>query len=212
MSRLMTKPTKWLCTQWRLRSAWASSQSDQSSLSTWRKLGSLATHWVPRLIRVFAGRTVILLVLSFWIWLGGEAWTENSSKTYKHAHNCACHNNHVNKILWNSAICSILYQFKTIKKLEENWAATWQNQQSECGPSEDIRPVWSESSLCAQRVAEDPSFLHADSEDSDQTERMPTQADLSFCWAHCHFVGFLVMWLKCWFQQGHPWDVSASFI
>ena len=29
-----------------------------------------------------------------------------------------------------------------------------------------IRPVWSESSLCAQWVAKDPSFLHADSEDS----------------------------------------------
>ena len=30
MSRDMTKPTKWLCAQWRLRSAWASAQSDQS--------------------------------------------------------------------------------------------------------------------------------------------------------------------------------------
>ena len=54
------RPTKWLCIQWRLRSAWASAQSDQrqhqislgicpvwseSSLSAWRKLGSLATHW-----------------------------------------------------------------------------------------------------------------------------------------------------------------------
>ena len=28
-----------------------------------------------------------------------------------------------------------------------------------------IRPVWSQSSLCAQWVAKDPSFLHADSED-----------------------------------------------
>ena len=28
-----------------------------------------------------------------------------------------------------------------------------------------IRPVWSEFSLCAQWVAKDPSFLHADSED-----------------------------------------------
>ena len=36
-----------------------------------------------------------------------------------------------------------------------------------------IRPVWSESSLCAQWVAKGPSFLHADSEDSDQTGRMP---------------------------------------
>ena len=46
-----------------------------SSPSAWRKLGSLATHWaysedsdqtgwMPRLIWVFAGRTLILLVLS----------------------------------------------------------------------------------------------------------------------------------------------------
>ena len=30
LSRDMTKPTKWLCAQRRLRSAWASAQSDQS--------------------------------------------------------------------------------------------------------------------------------------------------------------------------------------
>ena len=36
-----------------------------------------------------------------------------------------------------------------------------------------IRPVWSEPSLCAQWVPKDPSFLHADSEDSDQTGWMP---------------------------------------
>ena len=30
ISHDMTKPTKWMCTQWRLRSAWASVQSDQS--------------------------------------------------------------------------------------------------------------------------------------------------------------------------------------
>ena len=44
LSRDMTKPTKWMCAQRRLRSAWPSAQSDQSSLSAWRKLGSLATH------------------------------------------------------------------------------------------------------------------------------------------------------------------------
>ena len=36
-----------------------------------------------------------------------------------------------------------------------------------------IRPVWSESSLCAQLVAKDPSFLHVDNADSDQSGRMP---------------------------------------
>ena len=42
MSHLMTKPTNWHGRP--ARSAWASAQSDQS-LSAWRKLGSLATHW-----------------------------------------------------------------------------------------------------------------------------------------------------------------------
>ena len=71
MSRLVTKPTKWMCAQWRLRSDWA--DWSESSLSPWRKLGPLATHWahsedfdqtgrMPRLIWVFAGRTAILLV------------------------------------------------------------------------------------------------------------------------------------------------------
>ena len=73
MSRDMTKPTKWVYAQRRLRSAWASAQSDQSSLSAWRNLGSLATYWapsdnsdhsLPRLIWVFAGRRLILLVFS----------------------------------------------------------------------------------------------------------------------------------------------------
>ena len=150
MSCGMTKPTNWVCAQRRLRTAWASAQSDQSlrcpheealffclcwgltsqstifqsyrdgataswvinqyfrgvkclaqghntaavgiepptsrsgvrhstteppRSPTWRSIGSLATHWahsedsdqtgrMPRLIWVFAGRTVILLVLS----------------------------------------------------------------------------------------------------------------------------------------------------
>ena len=70
MSRDMTKPTMWLCAKRRLRPALASA----SSLSACRKLGSLATHWMhsedsdltgrmPRLIWVFSGRTLILLVL-----------------------------------------------------------------------------------------------------------------------------------------------------
>ena len=54
-----------------------------------------------------------------------------------------------------------------------------------------IRPVWSESLLCAQWVAKDPGFLHADSEDSDQTGRIP-RPDLSLRWAHTHLVGFVM--------------------
>ena len=76
MSSHMTKPTKWYVhpvkTQISLgiRPVWS-----ESSLSAWRKHGSLATHSahsedsdqtgrMPRLIWVFTGCTLILLVLS----------------------------------------------------------------------------------------------------------------------------------------------------
>ena len=59
-----------------------------------------------------------------------------------------------------------------------------------------IRPVWSESSLCAQWVAKDPSFLHADSKDSDQTGQMPRLIWV-FAGRTCHFVGFVTRWLMC---------------
>ena len=52
-----------------------------------------------------------------------------------------------------------------------------------------ICPVWSASSLCAQWVAKDPRFLHADSEDSDQTGQMPRLIWV-FAGHTCHFVGF----------------------
>ena len=67
-----------------------------------------------------------------------------------------------------------------------------------------IRPVWPESSLCAQWVAKDPRFLHADSEDSDQTGRMPR---LIWVFAGCalffffvFFFGFVMSRLKCRFR------------
>ena len=62
-----------------IRQVWA-----ESSLSAWRKLGFLTTHWahsedsdqtgrMPRLIWVFAGRTVIVLILS---WGGSNITSE----------------------------------------------------------------------------------------------------------------------------------------
>ena len=63
-----------------------------------------------------------------------------------------------------------------------------------------IRLVWSESSLCAQWVAKDPSFLHADSEDSDQTGRMPRLIWV-FAGRTCHFVGFVMSWLIYYYEN-----------
>ena len=74
-----------------------------------------------------------------------------------------------------------------------NWAEARQNQQNDLRAQWRLRSVWAsaqsdQSSLGAQLVAKDPSFLHADSEDwSDWAD---DQADLSFRWVHRSF---------CWF-------------
>ena len=75
ISRDMTKPTNWVCAQRRLRSAWASAESDQSSLcAQWVAMDPSFLHAdsedsdqtgrMPMLIWVFAGRTLTLMVLS----------------------------------------------------------------------------------------------------------------------------------------------------
>ena len=76
LSHDMTKPTKCVCAQWRLRSAWASAQSDQSlhCSAQWVAKDPRFLHAdsedsdqtgpMPRLIWVFAGHTPVLLVLS----------------------------------------------------------------------------------------------------------------------------------------------------
>ena len=80
LSHNITKPTKWVCAQRRLRSAWASTQSDQSfrcqhEEKAWvfsylisASEDSDQTGQMPRLIWVFPGRTVTLLVLSCRNW------------------------------------------------------------------------------------------------------------------------------------------------
>ena len=57
MSRDMTKPTKWLCAKQRLRSAWASAQSDQSlrcALNGYLRTQASFMRTVKRLYRVWS--------------------------------------------------------------------------------------------------------------------------------------------------------------
>ena len=72
------------------------------------------------------------------------------------------------------------------------WATSCQNQQNDLCTQQRLRSAWASaqsdhSSLCAQWVAKDPSFLHADIEDSDHTGWMPKliwvfAGHTSFCW------------------------------
>ena len=76
------------------------------------------------------------------------------------------------------------------------WAASWQNQQNDCAQRR-LRSAWasaqSDQSLRSALIgskAKDPSFLHADSENCDQTAVV--QADMSLRWTHMPF---------CWFSH-----------
>ena len=135
----------------------------ESSLSAWRKLGPLATHWahsedsdqtgrMPRLIWVFAGRTPILLVLSRrgsndypmkmtqmygcqTVKLPSLRTTTGSRKFAKPCKNVAC-----DMVHWFTRGHTTNTYFRVryiVLALKIIWAATWQNQQSECAPSED---------------------------------------------------------------------------
>ena len=92
---------------------------------------------------------------------------------------------------------------KEVKKISSKhiWARAWQNLQNgmcaHCPAKTDqlgIHPVWSESLLCAQYVAKDPSILCVDNKDSDQTGRM-LRLIWVFAGCTCHFVGFVIRWL-----------------
>ena len=73
--------------------------------------------------------------------------------------------------------------------------------------SQGIGVVWSESSLCAQWVAKDPSFLHVDSEDSDQTGRMPR---LIWVFAGCTATLLVLSWGSSVFLRLEPRPVRGS--
>ena len=69
------------------------------------------------------------------------------------------------------------------------WAASWQNQRNDCALNEDADQPG--HTLCAQWIAKVPSFLHADSDDTDQSGWMPTLIWV-FAGHTCHFVGFVM--------------------
>ena len=80
----------------------------------------------------------------------------------------------------------------------QHWVVSESSNKLPHDKTNKIRPVWSQSPRCTQWVAKDPSFLHADTEDS--SNWVDAQADLSLCWAHrsfcwfCHEAAQMCMW------------------
>ena len=80
------------------------------------------------------------------------------------------------------------------------WAATWQNQQSDCAPSEDSdQPGHPPSLIRVFAVCMDKAWVLSYPLSAHQilwSDWADTQADLSLRWAHSHIVGFVMLRLS----------------
>ena len=72
-----------------------------------------------------------------------------------------------------------------------NWAATWQNQHSDCAPSKDSDLPPGLISLCCPH---EESLRSLATLSPYLGSLVDAQAGLSLRWAHTHFVGFVVSW------------------
>ena len=138
----MTHQKNDLCAQWRLRSAWASAQSDPSSLYT---------LWVvkdPNFLR----------------------WSESLLGT------------------------QVIVAFAVLGFIYSKWAATWQNQQSECAHSEDSdQPGHPPSQIRVFAVRMKKTWVLSYPLSAQRrlwSDWVDAQADLSLRWAHMPFCCF----------------------
>ena len=95
------------------------------------------------------------------------------------------------------------------------WATTWQNQQSDCAPSEDsyqpghppslikVFAVHMKKAWVLNYLLSAQRRLWSDWADA--------QADLSLRWAHSHFVGFVMSWFICYNAWQSLHHISISF-
>ena len=123
------------------------------------------------------------------------------------------------KVFANTSEHTVDISWKSIKQLPHDKTNKMTVRQEKTQISLGIHLVWSESLLYVQWVAKDPSFLYADSKDTDQT----AQSDLSFWWAHrslcwfCHEVAQKLYTIMILFQQAglekpcHLFTILSAF-
>ena len=84
--------------------------------------------------------------------------------------------------------------------IQNKWAASWQNQQSDCAPSEDSdQPGHPPSLIRVFAVCMKKGWILSYPLSSQRrlwSDWVDAQADLSLRWAHSHSVGFVLSWFK----------------
>ena len=89
--------------------------------------------------------------------------------------------------------------------ISTTWAATWQNQQSECAPSEDSDQPGHLSSLIRVFAIRMKTWVLSYPLSAQRrlwSDWADPQADLSLHWVHSHFVGFVM--LRLLYSKSNP--------
>ena len=99
-------------------------------------------------------------------------------------------------------MAQLSYKFWTMRFYYlDIWAMTWQNQQSNCAPSEDSdQPGHPPSLISVFAVHMKKAWVLSYPLSAQRrlwSGWADAQADLSLRWAHTHFVGFIMLWLIC---------------
>ena len=166
----MTKPTKWHVRPAKpqislgIRPVWS-----ESSLSAWRGIRPLATHWVH----------------------SKDSWSDSAdaqadlSLCWAHMPFCwFCHEAAHFQIVGPKSKLRMKFQYR----MKWNLPAHSKTNKMTCVPCNNSDQVWSAFSLCTQWVAKDPSFFMCTTK---TLIRLSAQAtDLSLGWAHRSFWWF----------------------
>ena len=111
------------------------------------------------------------------------------------------------------SFCRGISSQSCLSSIDVIWAATWQNQQNECAPSEDSDQPGHPPRLIrvfAVRMKKAWVFSYPLSAQWRlRSDWADAQADPSIRWAHTHFVGFVMSWLILFLE---PEDQRTSII
>ena len=104
-----------------------------------------------------------------------ESLFQNSTEDLKVCETKSCWPVCISNTLIHSLSSFTSNKFIKIYLSFDIWATSWQNQQNDMCAQQRLRSAWAsaqsdQSLLCAQLVAKDPMFLHADSEETGQSE------------------------------------------
>ena len=176
----------------------------ESLLSAWRNLGSLATHWVHS---EDSGWSESSLGAHSFSWfchvvahlelqekrikpLLSEQWSDSGNSHILHIFS-------YEKVGTHIFLGPLFIHFCIIIIALLIWAMTWQNQQSEYAPSEDSdQPGHLPSLIRVFAVRMKKAWVLSYTLSRQRrlwSDWVDAQADLSLCWAHSHFVGFVML-------------------